>query len=173
MKNYPASALILLLVASTPGCVTTPTAADDQSNVYNALLANCLGAPGAPPVKFGKEAEIALIEAFRMGPPTAFLAEMAESRHEEFAAIQQQLAGEDRELFDASLVKQVQAISEETYVTEGIDQTILGFKLSALDGLAAVGTKTTIQWLERTAPKIESPQLRAAAERTLNTLRGR
>ncbi len=124
-------------------------------------------------VKLGSFGELALIEAFGMGPPVAFLAELAASRRNDFAAIQERLAGEDREMFDEELMKQVKAISEESYVNKGIDLTILSYRLSALDGIATVGTNTSIAWLERTSPKLESPELRSAAERALDALRQR
>jgi len=108
-----------------------------------------------------------------MGPPDAFLAELAESRRNSLVAIREQLEGEDRELFDEDLAARVREISEKTYVNEGIDQTVLSYKLAALDGIAATGTSTSIAWLERTIPTIESKELQGAAGRALETLRKR
>jgi len=149
---------------------------DEQSQVYIWLLANCgvdANVRRADLVKIGSRAELALIEGFRMGPPDAFLAELADSRRNSLAAIREQLEGEDRELFDEDLTKRILEISEKTYVNEGIDQTILSYKLAALDGIAAAGTSTSIAWLERTIPTIESKELQGAAGRALETLRKR
>jgi len=148
----------------------------DQSKVHIWLLANCgidADTRRLELVRLGSFGELALIEAFGMGPPVAFLAELAASRRNDFAAIQERLAGEDREMFDEDLMKQVKAISEESYVKDGIDLTILSYRLAALDGIATVGTNTSIAWLERTTPKLESPELRRAAERALEALRKR
>ncbi|HEY5754689.1 MAG TPA: hypothetical protein VIU34_02645 [Steroidobacter sp.] len=146
----------------------------EQSQVYIWLLANCgvdADTRRMDLMKLGSFGELALIEAFGMGPPVAFLAELAASRRNDFAAIQERLAGEDREMFDDYLREQVKAISEDSYVNDGIDLTILSYRLSALDGIATVGTNTSIAWLERTSPKLESPELRLAAERALEALR--
>lgn len=148
----------------------------EQSQVHIWLLANCAvdaDTRRMELVKLGSFGELALIEAFGMGPPVAFLAELAASRRNDFAAIQERLAGEDREMFDEEVMKQVKAISEESYVKDGIDLTILSYRLAALDGVATIGTSTSIAWLERTTPKLESPELRRAAERTLDALRQR
>jgi hypothetical protein len=148
----------------------------EQSQVHIWLLANCAvdaDTRRMELVKLGSFGELALLEAFGMGPPVTFLAELAASRRNDFAAIQERLAGEDREMFDDYLREQVKAISEKSYVNEGIDLTILSYRLSALDGIATVGTNTSIAWLERTSPKLESPELRRAAERALDALRQR
>jgi len=149
---------------------------DDQSQVYIWLLANC--ADGADVrrkelVYIGSRGELALVEAFRMGPPVAFLSELAASRRNDFVAFHEQLAGEDRDLFDEELRARVNAISQESYVDDGINQTILSYRLAALAGIAAVGTNTSLAWLERTTPGIEVPEIRRAADRALETLRKR
>ncbi len=148
----------------------------EQSQVYIWLLANCgVGADARHKelLQIGRFGELALIEAFGMGPPVAFLTELAAARRNDHAAIQERLAGEDREMFDDYLKEQLKAISEESYVKEGINLTILSYQLAALDGIAAVGTNTSLAWLERTAPKLESRELRRAAERALEALRKR
>ncbi len=149
---------------------------DQQSQVYIWLLANCAvdaDMQRKELLNIGSFGELALIEAFGMGPPVAFLAELAAARRNDFAAIHERLAGEDRELFDEYLKEQVKAISEESYVNEAINLTILSYQLAALDGIATVGTNTSIAWLERTTPRLENPETRRAAERALETLRKR
>jgi len=194
---------LLLILVAVAGCVTPPAAMaaeqafassavmneltvtrpefaslqpDEQSQLHIWLLANC--AVGADTrrkelLSIGSRSELALVEAFRMGPPVAFLAELANSRRNDRAAVHEQLAGEDRELFDDDLRARVNAIPEDSWVNDGINQTILSYRLAALDGISAVGTNTSIAWLERTTPTLESPELRHAAERSLDTLRKR
>jgi hypothetical protein len=124
-------------------------------------------------VKLGTRYEAALIEAFRMGPPVALLAEVANTRRSDYAAIHERLNGEDRELFGAEVRANVGAISEDTYLNEGRGRTIVNYRLAALGGLTLVGGQATLAWLERTAPTLKDPELSDAAARTLTAVRDR
>ena len=162
------------LRGTRPGFTALPP--DEQAIVYLWLQANC--AVGAEDqrtqfVKLSTGVEAALIESFRMGPPTALLTELADTRHRDFAAIKVRLDGEDSELFDPELRERLAGLSEDAYVKEGISHTITSYRIAALDGLALIGSATTIAWLERTAPTLRDPDLIRAAERTRATLRER
>ena len=149
---------------------------DGQSLVYIWLLADCAvdaNIRRADLLKFGSRGELALIESFRMGPPDAFIAELADARRQDLVAIREQLEGEDRELFDEELTARVREIPEKSYVNDGVTHAIQTFKLAALDGIGATGTNTSIAWLERTIPTIENKELQGAAGRALETLRKR
>ena len=195
--------VLLALAATLPGCVTTPTTAprdqlfasdsvikemrktrpaftglsiNEQSMVHLWLLANC--AVGADDrrtqfVHLDARAEAALIEAFRMGPPSALLTELGDIRRSDYAAIKERLDGEDRGLFGPTLRAQVAALSEDAYIKEGIERTIASYRIAALGGLAMIGTQTSIAWLEQTAPTLKDPELSRAAEHTLAALRDR
>ena len=144
--------------------------------MYLWLLASC--AVGeverrAEFVKLGTRHEGALIEAFRMGPPVALLAEIADRRRSDHAAIKGRLNGEDRELFGPELRERLTAVSERDYVDAGIERTIASYRLAALNGLANIGSQTSIEWFERTALTLKDPELRDAAARTLTALRDR
>ena len=108
-----------------------------------------------------------------MGPPDAFIAEIADARRNDLVAIRAQLEGEDRELFDEEITKGVLEISEKSYVNDGITPIIQSYKLAALDGIAITGTNTSITWLERTIPTLEDKELQSAAGRALEALRKR
>jgi len=149
---------------------------DGQSLLYIWLLADCAVDANdrrAELLKFGSRGELALIEAFRMGPPDAFIAEIADARRNDLFAIRAQLEGEDRELFDEEITKRVLEISEKSYVNDGITPVIQSYKLAALDGIAITGTNTSITWLERTIPTLEDKELQSAAGRALEALRKR
>jgi len=173
-QSFASSAVLFELSQTRPEFSSLEP--DAQSLVYIWLLADCgvdANDRRADLLKFGSRGELALIESFRMGPPDAFIAEIADARRHDLVAIREQLAGEDRELFDKELTSRVLAISEKSYVNDGIDQVVLSYKLAALDGIAATGTPTSIAWLERTIPTIESKELQGAAGWALETLRSR
>lgn len=194
---------ILALLATLAGCVTTPTSApegrlfasdavtrelretrpdftalapDEQSVVHLWLLANCAVDANDSRMQLGKlgtHVEAALIEAFRMGPPTAFLSEIEDTRRRDYTAIKERLDGEDRELFGPELRARLGALSEDAYVNEGLRSTIVNYRLAALDGLTLVGGRAAVAWLERTAPTLKDPELSDVAARTLTTLHDR
>jgi len=173
-QTFASSAVMNELSATRPEFSSLQP--DEQFQLHIWLLANC--AVGADTrrkelLSIGSRSELVLVEAFRMGPPVAFLAELANSRRNDLAAIREQLRGEDRELFEADLQARVNEIAENSWVNDGINQTVLSYRLAALDGIAAVGTNTSIAWLERTTSTLETPELRRAAERALDTLRKR
>lgn len=171
---FASPAVIRELHDTRPAFASIPP--NEQSIVHVWLLANCaVGADDrtAQLTRLSTRVEPALIEAFRMGPPTALLAELAETRHTDFAAIKTGLDGEDREPFGPELRNRLAALSEDAYVNEGIESTITSYRIAALDGLARVGSKTTVVWLERTAPTLKDPDLTRAAERTRAALRER
>lgn len=124
-------------------------------------------------VKLGARTEAALVEAFQMGPPTAFLSEQSEVRREDHAAIHASLAGDEDTFLTPDLRKRLAEVPEESYVKAGLDRAIADYRIAALEGLALVGSRTMRAWFERAAPKLEDPDLRRAAERTLAALRDR
>lgn len=151
-------------------------APDEKSAVHLWLLANCAVDEDdrlTQLVKRGPRMEAALIEAFRMGPPTAFLSEMTATRRSDYKAIKERLDAEDRELFGPELRQRLTAVSEGAYVNAGIERTIVNYRIAALNGLASIGSDTSIAWLERTALTLKDPELRDAAARTLATARDR
>ena len=154
----------------------TALAVTERQITHLWLHANCavgLDETRAQLVKIGAVTERAFVEAFQMGPPTAFLSEQAATRRADHAAIRAAVAEGDELPFDARIRERVSAQSEETYVQESLDRTIANYRIAALDGLALVGARTGLTWLERAAPKIADAELRRAAERCLATLRTR
>ncbi len=148
----------------------------EQATLHLWLLANC--AVGAEErrtelVSLSARVEPALIEAFRMGPPTASLNELSSHRRADFVSIQERLTGEDAELFTAEVRTLVAKISEPAYVLEGVNQAILDYRLAALLGIAQIGSRTSVAWLERTIPTLPDSELSRAAALTLSALRAR
>jgi hypothetical protein len=149
---------------------------DQQSFVHLWLLANCaVGADRRSDrlKKLGGGVEPALIEAFRMGPPSALLGELADSRRDDLVAIKADLADDDSGLFKPELRSRVAALSEDSYVDEAIGGTIAGYRIAALDGLALIGSETALRWLAHAEPTIQDPAVKRAAARTLTALRKR
>jgi hypothetical protein len=149
---------------------------DQQAILHFWLLANCgVGAEDRSTqiAKLNGPVELALRESFRMGPAKAFIEELIQSRRSDFSAIQAQLNGEDRGLFDAKLRERLAALSEDAYVQEGVNVTIRNYRLASLDGLARIGSKSTLEWLSGAEPTITDPDLKRDVERTLSSLRAR
>jgi len=173
-QRFASDAVIRELRETRPAF--TALTANEQSTVYLWLLAKCAVGAGDVRDQFAKlstHTELVFIEAFRMGPPIALLAELADTRRNDYTAIRERLDGEDRELFDSRLRERLIGVPEDAYVREGIERTILAYRLAALDGLAQVGSQASIAWLERTVPTLTEPELRRASELALTTLRAR
>lgn len=121
-------------------------------------------------VAVGPRAEAALLEAFRLGPPAAFLAEQAAVRRRDHAAIQAGLADDENTFLTPDVRQRLAAVSEEDYVKAGVAQAVERYQVAALDGLALVGSDAARAWLQEAAPGLASPAVRRAAERTLAAL---
>lgn len=148
----------------------------EQALVHLWLLANCAVGAEDHRTQFAHldaRAEAALIEAFRMGPPSALLTELGDTRRRDYAAIKVRLEGEDRELFSPSLRAQLATLAEHSYLKEGIDLTITSYRIAALRGLALIGTQTSIAWLDQTVSTLKDPEVSRAAQGTLEALRDR
>jgi len=124
-------------------------------------------------VRSGNRLELAFIEAFRMGPPKVFLGEISAIRREEYVAILEGLKEADGLPFHVSIRKRLAAMTEESYLAEGINLTIRNYRLAALEGLKLVGSPKTLGWLDRTAPTLQDPELVRASQATIEILRGR
>ena len=149
---------------------------EDQGIVHLWLHANC--AVGFEDrrtqfVALRAGTETALVEAFRMGPPVAFLQQLANTRRADFEGIQQALKTEDRAVLGTELAERLDAVSEDRYVTDGIVRAIANYRIAALDGLALVGSQSALAWLEGAAPKVSDPELKRVAERTIAAMQQR
>jgi hypothetical protein len=154
----------------------TELAVADQAIVYLWLHANCAAGMDEERARFtraGARLEAALIEAFKMGPPSAFLGELSATRRADYAAIADQLRSSEEPFVEANLQKRVLALTEQTYLTDGLERTVANYRLAALEGLSVVGSPIATAWLERTAGTLEDAELRPAAERSLAALRSR
>jgi hypothetical protein len=115
--------------------------------------------------------EPALIEAFRMGPPAALLGEIADARRSVLSNIKAGLGDDDSALFTPDVRQRIAALSEDAYVNDGVGSAISAYRIAALDGLALVGSETSLNWLTRTERAITNADLKRAAQRTLAALR--
>ena len=184
MRAATTSSLVVL-TAALVGCVTTPApgpsaripaseavirelhetrpaftelTADEQTVVHLWLLANCAVGINDRRVQFiepGARLEAALIEAFRMGPPAAYIGELSAARRADYVAIKAQLQSEEEPFGSPDLRKRLLTLSEETYLTDGLQRAVINYKLAALEGLGLVGSQTGVAWLERTAQRLD------------------
>ena|SRR5213593_75091 len=162
------------LATTRPAFAELPTS--EQAVVYLWLHADCAVGQEerrASLVSGGNRLELAFIEAFRMGPPKAFLGEITAIRREEYIAIQDGLKEPDGLPLDASIRKRLTTTTEESYVAEGLALTIRNYRLAALEGLKLVGSQKALAWLDRTVPTLQDAELARAAKATIDVLRGR
>jgi hypothetical protein len=174
MSILASDEVIRELHTTRPAFTELPAA--DQAIVHLWLNANCavgIDNHRAQFTKAGARLEAALIEAFKMGPPVAFLSDLSATRSADYAAIQAELKSEDEAFGSPELRKSVLALTEEDYVNDGLDRSVANYRLAALEGLSLIGTQTAAAWLERTAPTLDAFELRPAAERSLAALRKR
>lgn len=173
--KFPASAAVIEEMQATRPAFAA-LRPQDQATVYLWLNANC-AVDGedrrAAILAMPRDAEIVLIEAFRMRPPSALLDELAETRREEFDGIQRELASDDIAWVDAGTRQRLTTLSQSSFVAAGIDATIRNYRVAALQGIALVGTTTSISWLERALPDIAGAELKQSAQQTLVELRRR
>ncbi len=144
--------------------------ASDQAIVYLWLNANCaIGGDDrrGDLLKAGARTEVALIEAYAMGPPVAVVGGLVERRRADYRAIVAQLQSGEDEFIAPEVKSRLLSRSGDAYVADGVEQTIAAYRLAALNGLAVVGSPTAAAWIQRKLPTIADADLRGAAERTL------